>query len=758
MMTMKKLLQLFVFSLAVAMASICSAQTVTARLTGTITDPNGAAVVGATVSVTNTATGQVSTAQTNDQGFYVVPALPPGQYHEEVTQKGFEKVNRDFELQVSQIAVVDFQLTIGTINESITVTGGSPVIDAADSSVSTVIQGRQITELPLNGRNFTQLATLVPGVNRGIPTGSATGTQNNTETFRYSESGGGSLAVNGLPPQANNFIFDGIDNNETLVNTIIFFTPADALQEFTVITNIAPAEYGRAGGGIVSSTLHSGSNEFHGSAFWFHRDENLDSKFFFDSGNKPVFARNQFGGTVGGPVIKNKLFFFVDYQGLRLNQPQGSSVGTVPTDLMRTGDFSELLCGSEAATTCPASTGLIIPVHITDPITGLQFEGSGAQPNVIPAGRINSVGDAYLKAFPEPNCPLSDSRCGTIINNYVNSSNLVEDWNDFDVRADYNLSAKDQVFARYSWGKDDNIEAPFLTTLPSGFGTGTTFNHPNGASIGWTHSFQANVINEMHFGYVRTTYGYTPPFANVPICNNLGIPNCNNSSDLGGIALIGGSNSQIEYTGDYGPYLVPQTSFDWNNSLSWVKGNHTIKMGASIIRRQLNLFRPITGKGFFNLCGNGGTDSATGYETSDLLAGFVCTYSDGVPYGMVGTRSWENGLFAQDDWRVNNRLTLNLGFRWDIFTQPIEVDDRQANFDLTTGALIIAGTNGAPRGLVPNDYKNFGPRAGFAYQLTGDGKTVVRGGIGVFYFVDRGGIDNQLAQNPPFSGAANFQQ
>ncbi|MGC1593735.1 MAG: carboxypeptidase-like regulatory domain-containing protein, partial [Candidatus Acidiferrales bacterium] len=394
---MRKLFQLFVLSLAVAMAGICNAQTVTARLEGTITDPGGAAIVGATVTATNTGTGQVSTVQTNDLGYYVIPALPPGQYHEEVAQKGFEKVTRDFELQVSQIAVVDFQMTIGAISESVVVSGGSPVIDAADSSVSTVIQGRQITELPLNGRNFTQLATLVPGVNRGIPTGAATGTQNNTETFRYSESGGGSLAVNGLPPQANNFIFDGIDNNETLVNTIIFFTPADALQEFNVITNVAPAEFGRAGGGVISSTLHSGSNEFHGSAFWFHRDESLDSKFFFDSGAKPVFARNQFGGTLGGPVIKNKLFFFVDYQGLRLNQPQGSNTGTVPTDLMRTGDFSELLCGSEAATTCPASTKLGAPVHIVDPLTGAQFEGTGAQPNVIPTGRQNMVGLNYLK-------------------------------------------------------------------------------------------------------------------------------------------------------------------------------------------------------------------------------------------------------------------------------------------------------------------------------------------------------------------------
>ncbi|MGA6955130.1 MAG: carboxypeptidase-like regulatory domain-containing protein, partial [Candidatus Acidiferrales bacterium] len=396
---MRKLFQLFVLSLAIAMASVCFGQTVTARLQGTITDPNGAAVVGATVSATNIATGQVATAPSNDQGFYVIPALPPGQYHEEVTQKGFEKVTRDFELQVSQIAVVDFQLTIGAITESVTVSGGSPVIDAVDSSVGTVIEGRQITELPLNGRNFTQFAVLTPGVNRGIPTGAATGTQNNTETFRYSESGGGSLSVNGLPPQANNFLFDGIDNNETLVNTIIFFTNPDALQEFKVITNVAPAEFGRAGGGIVTSALHSGTNDFHGSAFWFRRDNSLDSKFYFDPGAKPVFLKNQFGGTFGGAIIKNKLFFFVDYQGLRLNEPQGSGVGTVPTDLMRMGDFSELLCGGAA--TCPSTTGgLTTPVKIIDPITGLQFEGNGTQPNVIPTSRQNMVGINYLKAFP----------------------------------------------------------------------------------------------------------------------------------------------------------------------------------------------------------------------------------------------------------------------------------------------------------------------------------------------------------------------
>jgi outer membrane receptor protein involved in Fe transport len=749
----KRAVLVFFVALACMFLGMASkAQTETARLQGTITDPSGGVVIGATVTVTSNDTGRVATAQTSESGYYVISALPAGHYRIGVTQKGFDQVTRDFELQVSQIALVDLQLTVGTVSQTVTVTEGSPVVDAVDSAISTVIEGRQVTELPLNGRNFTQLATLVPGVNRGVPTGAATGTQNNTETFRYQESGGASLAVNGLPPEANNFIFDGIDNNETLVNTIIFFTNADALEEFRVITNVAPAEFGRAGGGVIVSTLKSGTNAFHGSAYWFHRDESLDSKFFNNTGDKPIFARNQFGGTVGGPVIKDKLFFFMDYQGLRLHQPGQLGFGTVPTALMRTGDFSELLCGG--ASTCPSTTGgLSSPVVIKDPTTGLPFAG-----NIIPTARQNTVGLAYLNAFPAVNCsPTVNASCGTIYNNYENSTTTMEQWNDFDVRGDYIFSANDQIFARFSWGKDDNIETPFLTTLPSGFGTGTTFNHPNGASIGWTHTLTPSLINEMHLGYVRTTYGYTPPFASTPICTQLGIPNCNNSPNLGGIALIGGYNTQIEYTGDYGPYLVPQTSYDWNDSVTWTKGNHTLKAGASIIRRQLNLYRPITGKGYFDLCGNGGGLSPTGYEVSDLLAGFVCSYEDGVPFGTIGTRSWEDGFFVQDDWRITKRLTLNLGLRWDLYTAPVETDNRQSNFDIATGALLVAGQGGGSSALVNTNYGNFGPRVGFAYQLTNDSKTVVRGGIGVFYFVDRGGISNQLGQNPPFSGAATYQ-
>src|SRR5262249_46437539 len=262
----------------------------------------------------------------------------------------------------------------------------------------------------------------------------------------------------------------------------------------------------------------------------------------------------------------------------------------------------------------------------------------------------------------------------------------------------------------------------------------------------------STLINEARVGFVRTIYGFEPPFGSVDLCTQLGIVNCNTPL-LGGIALIGGFNGELEFTGDFGPFLVPQTGYNLNDTVSWSRGKHSFKFGANVIRRQLNLYRPLAGKGFFNLSGNGTNPvTITGYEVSDLLAGFVNNYSHGTNFGMIGTRTWENGFFAQDDWRITPRLTLNLGLRYDVYTWPVEVEDRQANFNLATGAIDIANQNGVPRGFIDNDYNNFGPRVGFAYQLTRDGKTVLRGGYGLFYFLDRGGISNQLGQNAPFGG------
>src|SRR6266851_3136822 len=449
-------LALAVLLYVLATPGISFAQSDTARLQGTVTDAKDAVVVGANVKVTNTGTARETTVATNESGFYTASALPAGHYLVEVSQSGFKKTVSELDLQVAQIGVADFKLDVGAVTDSITVEAGSPVIDSADSAIGEVIEGRQVTELPLNGRNFTQLALLVPGVPRGNPTGAATGANGNAETFRFGQSGGAALAVNGLRPQNDNFILDGIDNNESLVNTIVFFPPADAIDEFKVQTSVAPAEFGRAGGALVVTSIKSGTNDIHGSAFWYNRNTSLNAEDFFMSPHSPTpgFNRNQFGGTLGMPIFKNKLFVFGDYEGLRLKQPSNTGFATVPTDLMRTGDFSELLCGGAA--TCPASTGITNPVKILDPTTGLQFMGTGAQPNVIPTARINTVGQNYLKIFPEPNCThAQNSSCGSLFNNYTNTAKIIENWNDFDIRTDYVINSKNSLFGRFSRGRTD---------------------------------------------------------------------------------------------------------------------------------------------------------------------------------------------------------------------------------------------------------------------------------------------------------------
>lgn len=775
---MKRVLQgIAFFLLLIAIAGVCSAQTDTARLQGTVTDAQGAAIPSATVTITSIGTGRTLTFQTNAEGFYQAPALPPGRYHVVVEKEGFSKSAQDLELQIAQIGAVDFKLQVGQVTQTVTVEGGSPVINAVDSSIGEVVEARQVEEMPLNGRNFTQLALLVPGVTRG--SGNATGSSGNAETFRYGQEGGASLVVNGIRAQGNNFILDGIDNNEALVNTIVLFPPADAIQEFRVQTNIAPAEFGRAGGALVVTSIKSGTNEYHGSAFWFNRNKQLNAENFFTSPNTPTpsFVRNQFGGSAGGPVIKNKLFLFGDYQGLRQNVPSGPSYATVPTDLMRTGDFSELL--NPALTTKltlpTAATPGVAPIYdpstdgsvaatSTNPNGALQFMGNGSQPNVIPASRQNPAAQAYLKAYPEANCgpgrAISDANCYPLYHNFKIERTVTENWDDWDLRGDYIIDSKNALFVRFSHGHVAQTNTTSLGVLPSGFGSGVNFNYPNGASIGLTTTLTSTITNELRGGYIRDQYGYEPPLNSVNWCTQFGIANCYTSGVPGGIALIGAYASQIEYTGDYGLYLIPQTGFNYNDSLTWIKGRHTVKIGGDILRRQLNLYRPLAGKGYFQLagngnspcCGSGSGHTDTGYEVADLFAGFVDAYSHGTPFGMVGTRSWENGFFAQDDFRATRRLTLNLGLRYDVLTWPVEIGNRQANFDLTTGALVVAGSNGTLRTSIPNDYHDFGPRLGFAYQLTNDGKTVIRGGYGLFYFIDRGGISNQLAQNPPFSG------
>ncbi|MGC2237584.1 MAG: TonB-dependent receptor [Pyrinomonadaceae bacterium] len=756
----------------IAMSVLCfvisaAAQTETARIQGNITDQAGAAVPGATVTVTDLGTNREVSAVTNEEGAFTLLALQPGRYRVSVAQSNFKTTKQEVTLEVAQNATLDFSLEPGAVTETVTVTSDAPLVETSTSAIGGVIQGRQIVELPLNGRNVLELARLTPGVTQGVTGGFATGAGGDAETYRGGNTGGAALSVNGQRTQANNFLLDGVDNNESLVNTINIFPAADATQEFRVQTSVATAEFGRGGGAIINSVVKSGTNDFHGSSYLFIRNSAFDARpaFFNSLGAErrtPLFRRSQFGATVGGPVIipgfgegtpiyhnlKDKVFFFFSYDGLRQFLPRATEMATVPTAAFRNGDFSQLLN--------PASSGLGAPILLRDPATGAIIPGNRIDLNL--PGRINQAALNYLRAFPLPN------NGSQVLNNFINTRNEIDKQDVFDWRVDANINDSNQMFVRMNYGRYSQTVTSRLPTLPSGFGSGSNPTRTKAAVLGLNTSITPTLFNEFRIQANRLRYGYEPPFGDQAISANLGIVNANRDSSLGGGALIGGYNGQLEYTGDYGPYRVPQNTYQLVDSLSWVKGDHTVKFGGTLLRRNVQLFRPIAGKGYFFLYGNGDATQCGGgpgneggttrFEQADLLVGFVCRYDIGFQNGLVGTTNWENGVFAQDDWKISRKLTLNLGMRYEYFTNPAEEYARQANFDLTTGHLVLASDSSDT--LTNTDKNNFSPRFGFAYDIFGDSRSVIRGGYGIFYFLDRGGINNQLAQNPPFSGNLSF--
>ena len=682
---------LLVIGLYLLLPAVIAAQTHRASLRGTVYDSNHAAIPGAKVSLTSAATGEVRTVSTADDGEYTISSLPAGVYQIKVEMTSFLKHLERIELLVNQEQRLDVTLTIA---------GPEPGVLEIDSTneaqlkkdspaLGTVIENRQITGLPLDGRNFYELSLLVPGAVPPAP-GSA-----------GSVRGDFAFSVNGAREDANNFLLDGVYNVDPKLNTFGVRPSVEAIREFEMLTSTYDASFGRNPGAQVNVVLNSGSNDFHGSAFEFHRNAALDARNFFAPASepKPKYIRNQFGGALGGPISHNRTFFFADYEGTRSREGI-TRITNVPTALERAGNFSQSLFG--------------VP---TNPFTGMPFDNG-----IIPDFFINPVGRAIAALYPLPNRNVP-------FQNFVSSPVQRDDNDSFDVRVDHHLNDRADLVFRYSFGDRDLFEpftGPSFALVP-GFGD-TVKRRSQNAMGALTFLITPNLVNESRVAFSRVASSVDQE-ASV-LNSQVGLPAISpRTRDLGlsfititGFSPLGdeGNNPQNSVTNVY----------QFLNNSSYVHGNHLIKFGADLRFSQQNAFRDVESRGrlqfspFLTL-----TNNALG----DLLLGFPLLTSVARVDNPQHIRTESYNFFVNDSYRVRPRLTVNAGLRYEYNSPPVDAQDRATVYDVVTRNLVPVGTNGVPRSGFEPDRNNFAPRIGFAWSIGRDEKTVLRGGYGVYY-------------------------
>ncbi len=738
-------------------ALLCSVNTawgqdVTATITGTVTDPSGAALAGATVTAKETDRGTIWTAQTNEAGIFSLLRIPIGTYELRAEMKGFKTAVRPpFTLDLNQTARVEFKMAMGQVTETIEVTSEAPLLQADSAAVSTIIDAATNEALPLATRNYVQLTLLSPGA--VTPNPSSFNTGDNVGS-------GGRPFINGIREQSNNFLLDGMDNNQVSDN-LLGYTPApDAIQEFNLITQNASAEFGNFQGGIVSTSLKSGTNQFHGDVWEFFRNDILNANSWQNNLTglpKNKLRWNMFGGTVGGPIKRNKLFFFFDYQAQRFDHPASSSFFTVFTAKERTGDFSELLLqrGVQLYNPCAAGTG-INGTPCSAAATRTPFTN-----NQIPIGMIDPVAQALFKSALYP-APIN----GQLINNAVNTSANNFNSNQYDVKVDYNISEKDRLFARFSHAFQKN---PTINTFKL-FGTDFSEAPIYSDVVNWTHTLNTNILNEFRFGtnYVRLHNGTTFDSSVGNLGQTLGIANSNPAGIPGLLALnfsgglVSGPNGKPSLGNSEVTQRFPSTVIQVSDGLIITHGRHVFHTGFELWRDRINIFYSgnsgsLGAINFANaFTSSTGTSGTGGAPEADFFLGLPQHLARGIAGGGWGQRSTIFAGYVQDDWRVTSNLTLNLGLRYEAHTPWVEQNDKQTNYGLFSGAIELAGQNGNSRALYNGQYGivDFQPRLGFAWTPGVLGKkTVVRGAFTVSSYLEGTGTNLRLTLNPPWTPA-----
>lgn len=739
---------------------VCSmtagAQTITGGVNGTITDPSGAIIVGAQVTAVNVATNIVTTTKSNQQGVYSIQFLTVGRYTVTVGAQGFTSATLGpFTLEAGQIAKFDARLAVTGENSIVSVNQGLvPLLNTENAELGTTLDATAIDSLPLQDRNFAALALLAPGAISTNPS-SFTGA-NATERDTI---GGSSTSVNGNRAQTNNYMLDGIEINETINNAIGYNPSPDALSQVRIVSSNAQAEYGNVNGGDVIALLKNGTNEFHGSAFYYVNDSKLDANSWSNDFNvipKTSSTSNIFGGTLGGPIVRNRLFFFTDYHGSRYHAG-GVATASVADALMRQGDFSELLNPAVVCLGTPSCPHRYIQLY--DSQNGYApFVNNQNVPLINPVAKFLY---SHPEIYPLPNHPANP---GTpIANNYMGPTKTRTYNDQFDFRLDYKLSDKDSFFGSYSQSlAGDTRTSPLAITFP-----GASFYPTRGFSVNSVHTFTPSLLNELRVGYFRIVWDQGVPNDTTGVFGNHGDAT---------VGILGGNQapgfaqqavSGITNPGNNGTYSDNvMNNFTYGDNLTWQKGRHTFKFGAQFIRYQQNIIYSgvsgaegvLTYSGVFSsnpfLPSNNSTPLATGYGLVDFNMDRVYAVGRGSVAGYVGQRQWRDAMFAQDDWKLLPNLTLNLGIRWE-WDQPIyEVNNKQSNLNLQTGQVEIAGQNGNSRALYNSVWTNFMPRIGFSYNPLR--RFVLRGGIGSTIFMEGTGANLRLIINPPFQPSITY--